>query len=236
LTYPTIVFTLLVSLVSFLLVKVVPEYAKFYSTLGRQLPAATQFLISLSEMIRHHLLAGLVVLGAGFLGIRLWASTPRGKLWLDSLKFRLPIVGAIWIKFAFAQLSRTLSILLSGGIPLLYSLEVVADSTGNQRITGAIKGAISMVREGQSLSRSLENSQFVPTLAIEMIQVGESTGSLSEMLRHVADFYDEEVATRLNQVFTYIEPVMLILLACIVTFVLVSLYLPIFQLSGMVGS
>jgi type IV pilus assembly protein PilC len=236
LTYPAIVFTLLVTLVSFLIIKVVPEYAKFYSTMGRKLPTATQLLISFSDLVRHQLLVGLIVLMVVFFGIRVWAARPKGKLWLDGLKFRLPIIGSIWIKFAFAQLSRTLSILLSGGIPLIYSLEVVADSTGNQKITGAIKGAISMVREGQSLSRSLETSEFVPALAIEMIQVGESTGSLSEMLRHVADFYDEEVATRLSQVFTYIEPVMLILLACIVTFVLVSLYLPIFQLSSMVGS
>jgi type IV pilus assembly protein PilC len=125
---------------------------------------------------------------------------------------------------------RTLSTLLSGGIPMVNSLEIVADSSGNRVITQAVKSAIASVREGQSLSHSLESNPVVPELAIEMVQVGESTGALSEMLRHVADFYDEEVNTRLNQLMTYIEPVLLVILAIIVAFVLIALYLPIFNL------
>ena len=153
---------------------------------------------------------------------------------LDAFKLRIPIIGDLWNKFAFSQLSRTLSTLLSGGIPLVNSLEIVADSSGNRMITRAVKEAIVSVKEGQSLSKSFEASPVVPELAIEMVQVGESTGSLSEMLRHVADFYDEEVNTRLNQVFTYIEPILLVILATIVAFVLIALYLPIFNLSSMV--
>ncbi len=151
----------------------------------------------------------------------------------DGFKLRIPIIGDLWNKFAFSQLSRTLSTLLSGGIPLVNSLEIVADSSGNRMITRAVERP-SSVREGQSLSKSFEASPVVPELAIEMVQVGESTGSLSEMLRHVADFYDEEVNTRLNQVFTYIEPILLVILATIVAFVLIALYLPIFNLSSMV--
>jgi type IV pilus assembly protein PilC len=153
---------------------------------------------------------------------------------MDSLKLKLPLVGDVWNKFAFSQLSRTLSTLLSGGIPLVNALEIVADSTGNRLVTNAMHSAIASVREGQSLSKSFEASPVVPDLAIEMVQVGESTGSLSEMLRHVADFYDEEVNTRLNQIFTYIEPVLLVILATIVAFVLIALYLPIFNLSSMI--
>ena len=153
---------------------------------------------------------------------------------IDAFKLRIPIIGDLWNKFAFSQLSRTLSTLLSGGIPLVNSLEIVADSSGNRMITRAVKEAIVSVKEGQSLSQSFEASPVVPELAIEMVQVGESTGSLSEMLRHVADFYDEEVNTRLNQVFTYIEPILLVILATIVAFVLIALYLPIFNLSSMV--
>jgi type IV pilus assembly protein PilC len=153
-------------------------------------------------------------------------------VYLDSLKLKLPIVGDIWNKFAFSQMSRTLSTLLSGGIPLVNSLEIVADASGNQVIAQAVKSAVTSVREGQSLSRSLEVSRVAPDLAIEMVQVGETTGSLSEMLRHIADFYDEEVNTRLGRLFTYIEPILLLILASIVAFVLISLYLPIFNLAG----
>ena len=115
------------------------------------------------------------------------------------------------------------------------SLEIVAASTGNRLITRAMESAIVSVKEGQSLSKSFEASKVVPDLAIEMVQVGESTGELSEMLRHVADFYDEEVSTRLNQLFTFIEPILLVILATIVAFVLISLYLPIFNLSSTMG-
>jgi type IV pilus assembly protein PilC len=235
LTYPAIVFFLMVVLVTFLMVKVVPEYATFYQSMNQRLPTPTLILIAVSAAIRNQILLAILLFGGIGLGLRLWALTPAGKLRLDGWKFKLPIVGDLWNKFAFSQLSRTLSILLSGGIPLVYSLEVVADSTGNQKITQTVRSAINSVKEGQSLSKSLETSEIVPGMAIEMIQVGESTGSLNEMLRHVADFYDEEVATRLNQVFTYVEPALLIVLATIVTYVMISLYLPIFQLSGMLS-
>jgi type IV pilus assembly protein PilC len=235
-TYPAIVLVLMVSMVSYLMVGVVPRYAEFYTGMGQTLPLPTQMLIAISTAIRSQLIAGLVGLATGWLGWQFWVKTDRGKLWLDGVKFKLPLFGEVWNKFSFAQLSRTLSILLAGGIPLLNSLEIVADSTGNVKVTGTIQQAIRAVREGQSLSSSLAASDVVPYLAIEMIQVGETTGSLSEMLRHIADFYDEEVMTRLNQLFTYVEPVLLVILASIVTFVLVSLYLPIFQLAGMMGS
>ena len=166
--------------------------------------------------------------------MRIWSRTEKGAFALDGIKLRLPIIGDLWNKFAFSQLSRTLSTLLSGGIPLVNALEIVADSSGNQLVTRAVRNAITSIREGQSLSKSFESSSVVPELATEMIQVGESTGSLSEMLRHVADFYDQEVNTRLSQVFTYIEPILLVILATIVAFVLIALYLPIFNLSSMV--
>lgn len=235
LTYPAIVLVLMVAMVSYLMVGVVPRYAEFYSGMGQALPLPTQILIAVSTAIRRQLLAGLLGLVGAWIGWRLWVRTARGKFWLDGLKFKLPLFGEVWNKFAFAQLSRTLSILLAGGIPLLNALEIVVDSTGNDKVTATLQQAIRAVKEGQSLSSSLAASEVVPALAIEMIQVGESTGSLSEMLRHIAEFYDEEVMTRLTQLFTYVEPVLLVILASIVTFVLVSLYLPIFRLAGMMG-
>ena len=121
---------------------------------------------------------------------------------------------------------------MSGGIPLVNSLDTIAYSTGNLVVTGALKNAVVSVREGQSLAKSFEETKVVPGLAIEMIEVGESSGNLSEMLGHVADFYDDEVSTRLNQLFTFIEPILLLILAVIVAFVLIALYMPIFSLSS----
>ena len=233
-TYPLILAVLLVVLVTYLLSVVVPQFALFYEGLGAKLPDTTVILIAVSRAIRSQLLTGILVIAALIIGTRIWSRSPKGGMTLDTLKLKLPLIGDVWNKFAFSQLSRTLSTLLSGGIPLVNALEIVADSTGNRLVTNAMRAAIVSVREGQSLSKSFEASPIVPELAIEMVQVGESTGSLSEMLRHVADFYDEEVNARLSQIFTYIEPVLLVILATIVAFVLIALYLPIFNLSSMI--
>lgn len=232
LTYPSILAVLLVVLVSFLLAEVVPRFAQFYAGMDAALPAMTVLLVDISQAIRGHLVAGMLVSAALLVVLTMWARSIRGRSHIDRLKLRLPVIGEVWSKFLFAQLSRTLSTLLSGGTPLVGSLEIVADSTGNRVVTQALNRAVVAVREGQSLSRSLEPSGVVPEVAIEMIEVGESSGNLSEMLGHVADFYDEEVNTRLNQLFTYIEPILLMILAIIVAFVLIALYLPIFSLSS----
>ncbi len=230
LTYPLILTLLLITLVTYLLTNIVPQFGQFYANLGAELPLTTQVLIAVSSNLRNQLLAGILVLTALILGITVWVKSPRGGIYFDGVKLRLPLVGDVWKKFSFSQMCRTLSTLLSGGIPMVNSLEIVADSSGNRVITRAVKSAIASVKEGQSLSHSLESNPVVPELAIEMVQVGESTGALSEMLRHVADFYDEEVNTRLNQLMTYIEPILLVILAVIVAFVLIALYLPIFNL------
>ena len=232
LTYPSILAVLLVVLVSFLLAEVVPRFAQFYAGMDAALPAMTLLLVDISQAIRGHLIAGMLVAGALLVVLTMWSRSIQGRSHIDRLKLRLPVIGEVWTKFLFAQLSRTLSTLLSGGTPLVGSLEIVADSTGNRVVTQALNRAVVAVREGQSLSRSLEPTGVVPELAIEMIEVGESSGNLSEMLGHVADFYDEEVNTRLNQLFTYIEPILLMVLAIIVAFVLIALYLPIFSLSS----
>jgi len=232
LTYPSILAVLLVVLVSFLLAEVVPRFAQFYAGMDAALPAMTVLLVDISQAIRGHLIAGMLVSGVLLVVLTMWARSIQGRSHIDRLKLKLPVIGEVWSKFLFAQLSRTLSTLLSGGTPLVGSLEIVADSTGNRVVTQALNRAVVAVREGQSLSRSLEPSGVVPEVAIEMIEVGESSGNLSEMLGHVADFYDEEVNTRLNQLFTYIEPILLMILAIIVAFVLIALYLPIFSLSS----
>ena len=232
LTYPLILASLLVILVSYLMTVVVPQFAQFYAGMDTDLPGITQLLIVVSQNIHNQFFTGIIVIGVLLASLSMWVRGNRGRAYFDELKLRFPIVGDIWRKFLFAQVSRTLSTLLSGGIPLVNSLDTIAYSTGNLVVTGALKNAVMSVREGQSLAKSFEETKVVPGLAIEMIEVGESSGNLSEMLGHVADFYDDEVSTRLNQLFTFIEPILLLILAVIVAFVLIALYMPIFSLSS----
>jgi len=157
-------------------------------------------------------------------------------MWFDKMKLRLPVLGNLLTMFSMAQLSRTLAMLLQGGTPLLTALEVTRDASGNSVISSSIAFAIKEVREGKSLSDSLEKTGHFPTLSLEMMRVGEQTGSLPEMLNHVADFYDEDVNIKATALLSYVEPVILIFVATFVAYILVSLYLPIFSLGSRIQS
>jgi type IV pilus assembly protein PilC len=155
---------------------------------------------------------------------------------LDELKLKVPVVGALWTMFSMAQLSRTLSTLLQGGIPLVAALEAGREASGNRVIAESIRETIGRVREGRSLSDSLEQTGHFPDLALEMIRVGEQTGSLPDMLNHVADFYDEDVNIRTAALLSWVEPVILIFVAVFIAVILVSLYMPIFSIRGSMQS
>jgi type IV pilus assembly protein PilC len=178
------------------------------------------------------LIVPLVV--AAIIGFKLWIGSRRGMEWLDELKLTAPILGRLWTMFSMAQLSRTLATLLQGGIPLVSSLEVAREASGNRVIAESIRSSIVQVREGRMLSDSLERSGHFPDLALEMIRVGEQTGSLPEMLNHVADFYDEDVNLRSTALLTWVEPAILLVVAVFIAVVLISLYMPIFSLGSQV--
>jgi type IV pilus assembly protein PilC len=175
-----------------------------------------------------------VVLAAA---LSLWSRTEKGGLALDRLKLRLPVLGAMWMKFQMAQFARTLATLLAGGIPLVAALETSADSVGSRLVSGAVAQAAQRVREGQALHASLAGTGIIPELALEMIEVGEATGALAAMLANVAEFYEEDVNLRLSALLSFIEPLILVFLAIVVAFILISLYLPIFtfSLGGVAG-
>jgi type IV pilus assembly protein PilC len=168
------------------------------------------------------------------IAVAFWVGTPGGRHRIDEAKLKAPVLGNLWTMFSMAQLTRTLSTLLQGGIPLLASLEVARDATGNRVIAGSISQAITHVREGQSLSDSLERTGHFPDLAVEMMRVGEQTGSLPDMLNHVADFYDEDVNIRSTALLSAVEPIILIFVAVFIAAILISLYLPIFSIGNAV--
>ncbi len=231
LLYPSLLVVLVIALVIFLITYVVPNFAELYASMQAELPPMTQALIYIGLAAKNYLL--LMAGGAAGAAVlfSVWLRSGRARARLDRWKLKIPLFGAIWIKYQVAQFSRVLSTLLVGGIPLLQALETSGESLGNQLLRESIASAAKLVKEGRPLSAGLEQTGIIPRLAVEMIQVGESTGALPAMLNSVAEFFEEDVNTRMQAALSLIEPAIMILMGCFVAFVLVSLYLPIFTLA-----
>ncbi len=230
LIYPTFLIVLAFVMVGVIMTYVIPKFAQLYADLNTPLPITTRLLIAVSATIQGHLVLIVPLLIGAIIVIRIWVGTGRGRHLIDELKLTAPIVGNLWTMFSMAQLSRTLATLLQGGIPLVGALEVARDASGNRVIGDSIRASINQVREGKSLSDSLEKTGHFPDLALEMIRVGEQTGSLPDMLNHVADFYDEDVDLRSTALLSWVEPVILLFVAAFIAAVLISLYMPIFSI------
>lgn len=232
--YPGLLLCALSVMLTFLMTYVVPQFADLYSTLNAKLPAITLFMLSIGRIIQHYYLLILAAILAIGISVTLWVRSESGSKFLDALRYKLPLFGQIWMKYQIAMFSRTLSTLLSGGLPLVPSLETASHSINSFKISSSVAHASKRVREGRALSYSLEETQFFPDLAIEMVEVGESTGALPAMLNSVAEFYEEDVQNSLTTAMQLIEPVILIFMGITVAFVLLSLYLPIFSLGSQV--
>jgi len=232
LLYPAVLIVLVVCLVVFLVTYVVPNFAVLYSSMQAQLPAPTRILIAVGTTARNYVLLGVAGLILAALGSWLWARRESSKATLDRWKMKMPLFGEIWLKYQVAQFSRVLSTLLIGGIPLLQALDTSGRSSGTVLLKRALEKTATQVREGRSLSQSLATTGIFPSLAIDMMEVGESTGALPTMLGSVAEFYDEDVANRTTAVLSLIEPAIMIFMGIFVAFVLVALYLPIFSLAS----
>ena len=232
LVYPALLITLVISLFVFLISFVVPRFAQLYDQLNAPLPAITQILLKVGNAAQADgLYVVPVVALAMYLAYR-WSKTDAGASTVDRLRLGIPLLGVIWLKYQVALFSRTLSTLLTGGLPLVPSLETAARSISSRQVSNAVFSSVTQVREGQRLSASLEGTRVFPELAIEMIEVGESTGALPAMLNSVAGFFEEDVDTSLAGVLSLIEPTLLIFMGVVVAVILISLYLPILQLGA----
>jgi type IV pilus assembly protein PilC len=232
LLYPAVLISLVICLVVFLVTYVVPNFAVLYSTMQAQLPAPTRILIAVGTTARNYVLLGLVVVVASVFFAWVWSRRETSRITVDRWKMKVPMFGEIWLKYQVAQFSRVLSTLLVGGIPLLQAIDTSGRSIGTLLLKRALDKAGTQVREGRPLSASLASTGIFPSLAIDMIEVGESTGALPQMLTSVAEFYDEDVSTRTTAVLSLIEPAIMIFMGIFVAFVLVALYLPIFSLAS----
>jgi type IV pilus assembly protein PilC len=231
LIYPSVLVTLVIALIIFMVTYVVPNFAELYRSLQAQLPPITQVLIAVGTTARNYIVFGAGGLVLAAIGFRLWARTESGAQRVEKVYHKTPMLGEVWTKYHVAQLSRVLSTLLIGGIPLVQALETAGESLGARLLKDAMAKAKKLVREGQPLSAALKSTGVFPALAIDMIEVGESTGALPAMLNSVAEFYDDDVNTRMTAALALIEPMIMLSMGTFVAFVLVALYLPIFSLA-----
>jgi type IV pilus assembly protein PilC len=235
LIYPALLITLVMGMFIFMITFVVPQFAKLYDQIGTQLPAITLVMLAIGRGAQKYLLYILPV--AALLAFLLWrwTKTDAGAERIDAIRIRLPIFGKIWLKYQVAMFARTLSTLLTGGIPLVPSLETAARSITSKRISKAVFSSVTSVREGKGLALSLEGTKVFPELSVEMIEVGESTGALPQMLNSVAEFFEEDVQTALTAALALIEPAILIVMGVVVVIILIALYLPIFSMGNSMG-
>jgi len=232
--YPALLFVALGVMLTFLMTYVVPQFADLYSSLDAKLPATTVFMLGVGKAIQSYYYWIFAVLIAIVVGFTVWTRSDSGSKTLDSLRYSAPLFGQVWMKYQVSMFSRTLSTLLSGGLPLVPSLETASQSINSFKVAESVAHAAKRVREGQPLSTSLEETKFFPDLAVEMVEVGESTGAMPTMLNSVAEFFEEDVQNSLAAALQLIEPIILIFMGVTVAFVLISLYMPIFSLGAQI--
>jgi type IV pilus assembly protein PilC len=230
LVYPTLLVIVASGVLSYVIVYVVPKFAALYAEMEQGLPPLTVLVLSLSLSARDSVLILLIVVAALAFAAGMAARRPAGAQFLDRLRMGLPIAGDILLKFRLTQFCRTLGTLLSSGIPLVSSLEVAGGAMGSPVLRAAMAGAAQGVREGKPLHKALEETGIVPGLVTEMVEVGESTGALPQMLSSVSEFYEEELDARLARLIALVEPLLLLVVGGVVLIILIALYLPVFSL------
>jgi type IV pilus assembly protein PilC len=235
LIYPALLISVAVIVVTYLVTVVIPKFALLYRDLNVELPAPTRVLVALTVDYRFVFLGIVALLAAAAAGVFLWSRTEEGGTAFDRFKFRLPVIGDTLLKFQVAQFSRTLSTLLTGGTPLVAGLQTAGDAIISKLLRSTVSQATQMVREGESLHGALASKGVMPEMALDMIEVGESSGALAPMLVSVAEFYEEEVSLRLTALVSLIEPLLLVFMGLLIMFILISLYLPIFSF-GLMGT
>jgi type IV pilus assembly protein PilC len=231
LVYPTLLIITASAIVTYLVTFVVPKFGALYRDLGVELPGPTKILIAVTIDYRPYILGCVALLALTGLAVFFWSRSEQGGVSFDRFKFKIPVLGSTLLKFQVAQFCRTLGTLLTGGTPLVAALSTASDSIASRLLRGTVGQATQMVREGESLHGALSANSVMPDMALDMIEVGETSGALAPMLNSVAEFYEEEVSIKLGALVSLIEPVLLIFMGLLVAGILISLYLPIFSFS-----
>jgi len=236
--YPIVVLCAAVGITGFLMVGVIPKFKDIFNDLleGKPLPAITQFVMNFSNLVMHNGLSVVLAIVALVVIFKVLAKTKTGSYLLDVVKLKIPMFGSLVQRTAIARMTRTLGTLLASGVPVLQALVIVRDTTGNRVIARAIQSVHDSVKEGESMTAPLAASNVFPPMVISMVEVGEETGALAEMLTRIANTYDDEVDNAVAGITSVIEPLMIILLALIVGTIVIAMFMPMIQIIGTLGS
>ncbi len=234
-TYPIAVLCISAGVVTLLLLKVIPVFEKMFSSMGGELPGPTAMVVGMSKFMQNYwwVIGGIVV--ALIVALKTFLKTEKGRWIFDAALLRAPIIGPVLKKVAVAKFSRTLSTMMSSGVPILEGLNIVSKTAGNVVIEAALLKTRQSISEGQSIAEPLTDAGIFPPMVVQMIAVGEATGALDVMLNKIADFYDDEVDAAVAGMTALIEPIMMVFLGGVVGGMIIAMYLPIFKMASVVG-
>jgi len=235
LVYPSVIVVVAVLVTFVMLTYIVPVFARMFAGLGAELPGPTQIVLGISHFLRQNILGGFVLLVAFFIFYRYYSKTPNGRLLVDKLKLRTPMIGSLIRKSAVARFTRTLGTLISSGVSILDALEITAKTSGNRVIQDAIRRSVVSIAEGETITQPLKETGVFPPMVCQMISVGERTGGLDEMLQKIADFYEEEVDAAVSALTSVIEPIIVVLMGVVIGGILIAMYLPMFDIIGKIS-
>ncbi|MCD6281004.1 MAG: type II secretion system F family protein [Deltaproteobacteria bacterium] len=232
LTYPVVVLLVAVGVIALMMIFVIPTFQDMFKQFGSALPAPTQFVVNMSKFFRHytmHMVGVIILIALAFKWVK---STEKGKTIIDKIALNLPIFGVLLRKVAVAKFTRTLSTMISSGVPIIDGLEITSKTSGNKIVEDAIQSVKKSISEGKTMAEPLQNSGVFPGMVVQMVSVGEATGALDQMLSKIADFYDEEVDTAVSSLTSMLEPLLMVFLGGVIGGVVIAMYMPIFQMAG----
>jgi len=236
--YPSAIIGVAVIVITILMIWVIPIFAKMFLDMSGGkvgLPGPTQLVINISEFMQAYIVYMLIALGAMVYAIKRFHGTPKGRLLLDKLVLKTPVIGGLVRKAAVAKFTRTLGTLITSGVPIMDGLMITAKTAGNKILEGAILDARQSISAGRTLADPLSRTDVFPKMVTHMISVGESTGALDAMLGKIADFYDDEVDSAVASLTSLLEPMMMVFLGVVIGFIVIAMYLPIFKMASVVG-
>jgi type IV pilus assembly protein PilC len=232
LMYPAIVLLVAAGVVLFIMYKVVPTFAAMFTNSGNELPMPTQIVIGMSKFLENYLIFALIFLFFLSIAVKRYYGTYHGRRVIDRILLKIPLVGMLLQKIAIARFCRTLATLISAGVPILDGIEITAKTSGNAIIEDALMGVKKEISEGKTIAEPLSKISLFPSMAVSMISVGESTGALDTMMNKIAEFYEDEVDLAVATLMSMLEPILIVVLGSIIGFIVVALYLPIFEMAN----
>lgn len=230
--YPAVIVLVSALVIGVILGFVIPKFMELFQSTGQELPEITQMVVDWSDFLREKWYVVVAVIAGSSFGFKAWHATPSGKNYMDNVFIRIPILGSLVQKAEIARFARTMSTLIASGVPLLEGLEICANVIGNNVIADSVREAKAVVSEGKTIVSPLAKNPFIPDMVVQMIGVGEQTGAIDTMLEKIADFYEDEVDEAVGALTSVLEPLMMVVLGGIIAFLVIAMYMPIFQMAG----